>query len=510
MTFAGSKKPRIALLGLHLEANAFAPPTTEADFRGSCYLEGEAILSEAAKPAPKMPAELPGFIADMDAAGAWEPVPILVTSVEPGGPADHGFVERTLAEMRRRLEAAGPMDAVYLSNHGAMTSTESTDPDGAFYAMARAVVGPNTPVVATVDLHANISDRMVAASDAIVAYRTNPHVDQKERAAEAAGLIRRMLAGEQLAKAFLRMSIVAPSVRLLTAAGPYADLIAMGQAMTGPDLPLVSVVGGFAWSDTPENGIAILCYGREEAAAQTAARRIAEAAWADRERYNVALTPLADAVDAAVRTGADASVPPLCIADVADNPGGGGRGNTTAVLKALLEAKAAGVLFGLFVDPRAAEACHAAGAGASVRLLLNEGRADAYGEEVAVEGEVLALSDGLVVGRRGIMAGRTTDIGKAAAVRIGGLTLALASRRVQAADPALFEALGQDPGAFRTVVLKSRGHFRAGFDIFFDDERIVEADAPGLTSPVLERFPFTGLPRPVYPLDPDTKWPANG
>lgn len=495
--------PRVAILGLHLEANAFAPPSTEADFRGSCYLAGDDILAEAAKEAPAMPPEAPAFIGEMDRTGPWTPVPILITGVEPGGPADHAFFEATLAEMRRRLEAAMPVDAVYLNNHGAMTTTAGHDPDGAFYAMAREVVGPDAPVVATVDLHANISERMVDASDAIIAYRTNPHIDQRERAVDAARLIRRLLAGDRFEKAFIRMPIVAPSIRLLTAEGPYADLIAFGQTQVSEAMPVVSVVGGFAWSDTPKNGLAILVYGD---GAPAVAETLAERAWADRARYQMQLTSLPDAVALAVAAGANPATPAVCIADVADNPGGGGRGNTTDVLESLLAADAKGVLLGMFVDAAAAEACHAAGAGGQVSLALNRRIADAYGREVSLEGEVLAVSDGVVIGRRGVYGGRTVHLGRAAALRVGGLVIALASRRIQAADPALFEHLGLDPAAFRTVVLKSRGHFRAGFDIFFEPDQIIEVDAGGLTNPTLARFDFKHLPRPVYPLDPATTW----
>ncbi len=498
--------PRIALLGFMLEANEFALVTTGDDFRASCYLVGQEILAEAAKPAPALPAEISGFIEDMDGAGAWEPVPILVTNVEPGGPADAAFVIEVLDKMRKILTEAGPLDAVYLCNHGAMTATDSTDPDGAFYAMARQAVGPGVPVVATVDLHANISERMVQTSDAIISYRTNPHVDQAPRAAEAAQLIRWMLRGERLHKTFIRMPIVAPSVRLLTAAGPYADLIARGQAEKPASVRVVSVVGGFAWGDTPENGLAILTYGEDAAAGKAFAETLAEQAWADRERFHVTLTPLADAIAAVKAREADPGLPPVCLADVADNPGGGGRGNTTDVLEALIAADAQGVLLGLFVDPQVAAACHSAGVGATLDVVFNKDNADDHGRAVAATIEVLGLSDGFIVGRRGIAAGRTSKLGPAACVRLAGLTIVVASRRIQAADPAYFETFNLDIASFRAVVLKSRGHFRAGFDEFFPDDRIIEVDALGLTNPILARFPFKRLPRPVYPLDPDTRW----
>jgi microcystin degradation protein MlrC len=114
----------------------------------------------------------------------------------------------------------------------------------------------------------------------------------------------------------------------------------------------------------------------------------------------------------------------------------------------------------------------------------------------------------VVVGRRGIYAGRTVHLGPAAAIRVGGLTMVVCSRRIQCADPVFFETFGLDIGAFSSLVVKSRGHFRAGIDEWYPDGRIIEVDAAGLTSPVLERFAWKRLPRPVWPLDLDTHWQA--
>jgi len=499
--------PRIAILGIHLESNAFAPVTTEADFRASCYFEGAAMLDEAAKPAPAMPAEIPGFIAAMNATGAWEAVPILIAATEPGGPADHGFIEATLARMRALLAACGTLDGIYISNHGAMVTTADSDPDGALYALARAAVGPHRPVLATVDLHANISRRMVDCADIILSYRTNPHVDRRDRGAEAAPLLRRLLSGERFVKAFIHMPIAAPTVTLLTARGAYADMIAAGQRQIGPDLPVVSAVGGFVFSDAPESGISILAYGRGRKPKEVALE-LARFAWAERDRFRVRLTSLDAAIGQARAAGLAGRPTAVCLADVADNPGGGGRGNTTDILERLLGAGVERVLMGNFVDPAAAARCHAAGRGARIELILNQGRADAHAREVPVRAEVLAVSAGVVVGRRGVLAGRTVHLGPTAAVRIAGLSMVLCSRRVQCADPAFFESLGLDPGEFCALVVKSRGHFRAGFDQWYPDERILEVDAAGLTSPMLERYPWKALPRPVWPLDPDTQWTA--
>src|SRR5688572_11245030 len=499
--------PRIAILGIHLESNAFAPVTTEADFRASCYFEGDAMLAEAAKPAPARPAEIPGFVEAMNDTGEWEPVPILITATEPGGAADHRFIEQTLKRMRGMLADAGKLDGIYVSNHGAMVSTADSDPDGALYALARKSIGPSRPVVATVDLHANISQRMVDSADVIISYRTNPHIDRRERGSEAALMMRRLLAGERFEKTFIRMPIAAPTVTLLTARGAYADMIVEGQRHIGADLPVVSVLGGFAFADAPEAGISILTYG-SGARRKEVALKLAEFAWAERDRFKVKLTSLDEAISRAVEAGRTGRPTAVCLADVADNPGGGGRGNTTDVLEGLLGARIGRALLGNFVDPAAAARCHAAGVGARLHVALNAGRADAHAREIPVDLEVVALSDGVVAGRRGIYAGRTAHMGPTAAVRIGGLTMVVCSRRIQCADPAFFEHLGLDIGSFSSLTVKSRGHFRAGFDQWYPDAKIVEVDAAGLTSPLLERFDWKGLRRPAWPLDAHTSWAA--
>ncbi|MEK9754681.1 MAG: M81 family metallopeptidase, partial [Rhodospirillaceae bacterium] len=187
---------RVALMGMMLESNSFAPPSDETAFRTLCYLSGDEMSADLATPNPRQPAENSGFAKDMNEARVdWQPVPIVVTGAEPGGPVDEAFFQRTKAEMAERLKAAGKLDGVFCALHGAMTSTEGDDPDGELLEMVRGIVGPSVPLLATLDLHANISERMVEMADVMVAYRTNPHVDQKERAAEAASLMREMWAG---------------------------------------------------------------------------------------------------------------------------------------------------------------------------------------------------------------------------------------------------------------------------------------------------------------------------
>jgi microcystin degradation protein MlrC len=479
--------PRVAVLGFHLESNAFASASGEAQFRSLCYVEGDAITREARKDPSPLPAEVPAFYAEMDRLGPWSAVPILVTAAEPGGPVDEGFFQRTLAAMRNGFAAAGRIDAVYISNHGGMVSTGGPDPDGELYEMVRTAVGQAVPVVATVDLHANISERMVANVEALVSYRTNPHMDQQERAIDAARFLRKFLQGTPSRRAFVRLPMTPASVTLLTKEGPYADAIAYGQTKVGNGVLDVSIVGGFVFSDTPKNGLAIVVNGEGAADVRGTALDIAWRIWDDRKRFVKRLTSMEDAIEKH-QNG--------CIwSDAGDNPGGGGTGQTTALLKKLDEAKAQDVLYGIFFEPGIAAAARGS---KEMQVKFTEG--------FTAPAKILKTTDGKCVGRRGIWAGRALDLGRTCALQIGGVTVVCVSRRKQCADPVFFEMHGLDIRAARTVVVKSRGHFRGGFDEFFSPGRVVEVDTPGLTSPVLERLHFKGLPRPVFPLDPDATW----
>lgn len=505
-----ARKPRVAILGMHLESNAFAPVTTAADFRRRCFQQGEAIMKNARAAAPHWPMEAPGFVAEMDRSGDWEAVPILITGAEPGGPAEHRFFQDCLRHMREGLKAALPLDAVYITNHGAMTTTDEPDPDGELYAMVRSVVGASVPVAATVDLHCNPSERMVQSVDVLIGYLTNPHVDMRERGAEAARALREMMGGVKTSTAFIRLPIVAPTVTLLTATGPYAELIAMGQRLKTPDIMNVTVLGGFAFSDTPKNGLAIIvtARGSNPDPARRLAKQIAEAAWADRQRYNPKLTPLADAVALAKACGDDPKRPALIFPDVADNPGGGGGGNTTWLLKALCDAGVKGALFGVFIDPALAAEAHKLGVGARFDAAFNRAGESDVAKRYAARARIVSLHDGRCVGRRGLYAGASIEVGPCAALDLGGVTVVVGTERNQCADPIFFEMMGLDIGRARSVVVKSRGHFRAGFDEFFAPERVIEVDCPGLTTPMLSRLTFKRLPRPVFPLDADARWVA--
>ena len=503
--------PRVAIFGLSLESNRWSRPASEEDFKSACWLQGDAILHEARLATPAMPMEAAAFVKAMDATGPWEPVPILIASSFPAGPIEQATFERALAIMIAGLEAALPLDAAYICNHGAMTATHTFDPDGELVTRMRQVVGPKTRIVMTLDLHANISEQMVAPCDIVVGYRTNPHVDMIERGEEAAFTLRRILAGlAEPETALVRLPLAPASVNLLTNAGPYGELIDYGQkrqAEHSGAILNVSIFGGFVFSDTPKNGIATVVTARSDRGlAQALANEISERAWAMRSRFRKTLMPITEAV---VHANARERAP-VIYADSGDNPGGGGSGRTTELLMALHAAGARDVIYGSFFDPALASEAHKFGEGARFVARFNRDRGQAPWElwdlPFEAEAEVVGLSDGRFIGKLGLLQGRKINLGLSAALRIGGLTVVVISARSQTADPMFFEMFGIDIGKARTVVVKSRGHFRAGFRPWFPPEQVKEVDTAGLTSPVLERLPFEGLRRPSYPLDEDATW----
>ena len=502
--------PRVALMGMILESNRYARPATQAEFDSLTWLQGDELLAEARSDTPVLAKEFSAFVRAMDATGPWTPVPILLAACHPYGPVEQSVFERYSDEILAGLNE--PVDAVYLCHHGAMVATHFDDPDGELAARVRKRVGPDIPVIQTLDLHGNISDTMTQSVNLICGYRTNPHVDMIERGEEAAFALRRILAGlANPSVAHVKLPLTPASVNLLTAAGPYGELIDYGQkrqAELAGSILNVSIFGNFIFSDVPENGISIVVTARDDLrVAQALATEIAALAWQIRARFVRSLT----SIDQAIAKANNTDRKPVIFSDAGDNPGGGGSGRTTELLAALVDAGADNVFYGAFFDAQLAAEAHQLGEGAKFKARFNRSSGQQSWEQwdvpFEIEATVMALHNGDVTGRLGIFAGRRLKLGPCALLAIGGLKVVILSDRSQTADPIFFEMFGLDIGQAHTVVVKSRGHFRAGFLPWFSSEQVYEIDTQGLTSPVIERWPLANVPRPSFPLDEDARWP---
>jgi microcystin degradation protein MlrC len=337
---------------------------------------------------------------------------------EPNGPVEGGFYRRLLAEMEAGLRA-GTLDGVYCVMHGAALAEGDDDPEGTIQAMVRGIVGADVPVVATYDLHANVSDADIATIDGFVGYLTNPHMDMRARGEEAARLLRRLMGGVKTHIAKMRLPIVPPTVTMLTGKDahnrPYGEVVDLGQqrmheAPYAGRVLNVSVMGGFAFADTAFNGLTAVVTATDAEAAAMPWR----ASWPKRagrggRSSSPTLTSLADATALALAAGRDGRKP-LIFADVADNPGGGGRGNTMFILEAFLKAGVTGALCGVIHDPALAEEAHHLGEGARFTARFNRTPAQEFSRPFAADATVRRLHPGQVVGRRGIFAGGVVAI----------------------------------------------------------------------------------------------------
>jgi microcystin degradation protein MlrC len=375
------------------------------------------------------------------------------------------------------------VDGVYLDLHGAAITESLEDAEGDLLARVRRVVGPEVPVVASLDFHANVSPLMLKESDGLIAFRTYPHVDMAETGARAARfLLSLVAAGGKLAKAMRQPPCLISIVWQSTLMPPMAGLIAAMERLEAELGVTMSLLAGFPHADVHDGGPAILAYGdRAEEAAETLSRQF-EAALPD---FAGALHSPENAIAAA--RAAPGRGPALLI-DTQDNPGGGGFGDTTGVLAALIAAKALNACLCLIADPDAAAAAHAAGEGALIRLALG-GRSD--GVPFRADWRVARLGDGRFTGEGPLTAGNRVDLGPMALLAHEGVSVVVVSRKMQAHDPAILRHLGVDPAGLDLLALKSSVHFRAAFGPMA--RAIYVVVAPGPVAADITTLPFRRL-----------------
>lgn len=458
---------KILVAGYQHETNTFAP--LKADWaafnRGDvfpAFMQGQAMLDQLS--GVNLPAG--GFIAAALARG-WEVLPGSWCGASPSSHVTEDAFERISSAVLADV-AKGGFDAVYLDLHGAGVADHVDDTEGELISRIRAMVGPGLPIVASLDLHANVTERMLAQADALVAYRTYPHIDMASTGELAADLLaRRMALGRKEDVAFRRLPFLIPlnaqSTWMAPAQGLYRALAA-ADAQFGVRL---SFCMGFPASDFDECGPMVWAHGEraQEALAHLYANVAEPAQW------TLEFLPAQDAVAQVLARAAGLSTP-LVIADTQDNPGAGGSSNTTGLLHALL-AQGAGrqfpgqVALGLMFDPAAARAALVAGVGATVSLSLGQAVPTFTGQhsDAPVTGDfrVRALGDGQVTLKGPMMTGMAATLGPCACLEIDGVLVAVASGQMQMLDRELFRMVGIHPEAMKIMVVKSSNHFRADF-----------------------------------------------
>lgn len=486
-------RPRIGVLGYAHETNALAAPISLHDGVRIDRQAGGLGANWVAGPAVDVLAE----------SGA-QVVELPLIELPPGGPLRHRDFVAYLSETEGALLEAGTLDALLVLGHGAGCTTKAADADGVYLELLRRTVGPEPSLTTVLDLHANVSEAMVRSVDAIVGYRTNPHVDVAERSREAAALALQTTQNVELGLAWCSLPLLLSQLgQLTTGAEPLGRVIDRSQTLVKGPVLNISVFGGFSLGDSPDAGLSVTVTAATSGEGSfpdsaSVATEVADWAWQLRREYRSSATPLSDAVKRACHDKG-----PLLLADVADNPGGGAPGTSTALLGALLGAGASDVQLALQCDPRLVQDAFGSGLGAKITAVFNRGSTDPLAATLAAQATVTALRDGLYRPTTGVYAGATLRPGPTCTLDLGGVTVGVSSHPLQVSDPGLLTHVGLDSQAARVLVVKSRGHFRAGFAHMFDESQIVEVDAPGLAPVDLSQLSPVKLRRPIYPIDVD-------
>jgi len=494
---------RVAIGGILHETNAFdSRQTTLEAFLHQSFFAGHSLLDRLCG----SPTPVGGMLQGLDKAG-YRAVPLVYAAAMPSGLVAKDTYRGLLTKLLNRLRRAMPVDGVLLALHGAMVAEGEDDCEGDLLERVRAVVGPDCPVVCTLDMHGNVSSRMVDMADVLVAYNTNPHLDTIERGLEAADVLRRILDdGLQTASALVRPPLILSALATWTEQPPLHPVHQHAQEIRqDPHVVNVSILGGFAYADTAFTGMSVLVStDGDPELAQRLAQQLAETAWNHRD----AATFVGLSVSEAVRKALDALEGPVILADVGDNIGGGSPGDGTVLLRALVEAGARDAVV-VLADPQAVDQAVKAGVGAT-RTMLVGGKSDTWhGEPIKVRGTIERLTDGhyAIEGASHFAAfyGREVDMGRCAVLRCNGLRILLTERKTPPGDLAQLLSQGIAPGDQRIIVVKSPVAFRGAYAPIAAD--IVVVDTPGLCTADLRRLEYTKVKRPAFPIDRDVEWP---
>ena len=487
---------RILAAGFQHETNTFAPsPTCYDDFvRGGAFpamAHGADLLAMRDVNIP-----IGGFIRAMRGHTI---IPVVWAGATPAAHVEQDAFERIAGEIAAAARAES-FDAIYLDLHGAMVCRHDDDGEGRLLTMLRAVVGARIPIVASLDLHANVTARMLETADALVAYRTYPHEDMAEAGERAAGLLNILFRrGDRFARAARRLPFLIPINGMCTLMEPARGIYrALAGAEQNNNLHL-SFTPGFPAADFPECGGMVFGYGADQEAVRGAVDALAGQIVAHEADWAVPLLTPTEAVRQAMRIAATASRP-VVIADTQDNPGGGADSNTTGMLGALMECGAEGAALGLMVDPAAAAAAHQAGPGADITIAL--GGQSGGDPSVKASFRVAQLSDGRCVYGGPMMHGKQTDVGPTARLSIGGVEVVVSTFKDQMLDRNLYRMAGVTPERMKILVNKSSVHFRADFQPIAEAVLVAKAAGPLMADPA--DFPWRCLAKGMRlrPLGP--------
>lgn len=486
---------RVGIVGLLQESNTFIDGTTRrAHFETDLLLRGEAIRTAMAG----APHEVGGFFAGLaEAAREIEAVPLFLARALPYGRIDQADFETLVGELLDSIAAEGPFDGILAAPHGATVADGHDDADGWWLGRVRELVGPGVPLIASLDPHANLSPAMVAATDAIVAYRSNPHLDQRETGVRAARLMIDTLAGKVRPVQAAAYPPMAINIRSQNTSeepmrGLYAELAALADRS---GILEHSVILGFPYADVAEMGSAVLVVADGDAAlAESLAGRMGEVMWRDRALFEPAQTSVAEAI----ATACGRTERPVVLLDMGDNVGGGSPGDSTVIAREWQRSGDGSDAFVCLHDPAAVIAAEAAGPGAVIDQAIGD-----PADPLPGPWRVRSLHEGVFHESQARHGGFSVfDQGATAVLdHIDGKIVAMVTtRRMAPFSLAQMTAFALDPAAFSVIIAKGviapmaayAPVARGGF---------VHVDSPGVTRADMTKLVYEKRRRPLFPFE---------
>ncbi|MFN8446724.1 MAG: M81 family metallopeptidase [Caldilineaceae bacterium] len=437
-----------------------------------------------------------GFIEGAEAHG-FELIPTIFAEAHPSGPAPRPVFDRLVKELLEGIAAAGPIDGVLLELHGAMVAEGVGDGEGHILSAVRELVGPTIPIVAQLDIHSSISQRMVANADVLIGRESYPEVDMAARGRECADVLVRILSqGLRPTMALHRLPMIW-GMNQVTAHSPMREAIAeLHRIEAQPGVVCGSIATGFPLSDVPDMGSSVyIVTDNDPALAQRYADELGDWIWQRRADWQLHMPSTATALASAEAQGRY----PVIFADRNDNPGGGSPGDSTGLLRTFMSAglRDAAVLY--IVDPEAVELCQRAGVGATLTLDVGAKSSPLQGEPVRMTVEVMACSDGRFHYDGPMYAGLECVMGPSAYIRQEGIHVILTNGRDQPFDTAFARSLGLDLRKMRYIGLKSAAHFRAAYEPWAGAIYVVSE--PSVHSADTGTLKYHHLGRKLYPFD---------
>ena len=438
---------------------------------------------------------------DVGAEHNWQIEHCFSASAGPGGKVTSQAFDEILKPLEHRFSEQ--WDGVFLMLHGAMVTDVCDDGEGEILRRVRSALGPNIPIAVTLDPHANVTPQMCQLAQILVSFNTYPHIDMRETGQRAAQILQRALVKE-----------IQPQT--IRAHRPMLEEINGGRTDIGPmierhklarkyeqqaDVYAVSINGAFASADISALGPTVLiCCSGNTAIHLEQAENIAEDIWAKRDQVLNIYYTCTEVADIASKWPGLRQEGPLIIADYADNPGAGAYGDSTALLKALLDRNIKNACFGPLVDPKAVSEVRSHKLGTQVCINIG-GKVEPKmgGGPLQVNAQIIWQGNGLVVGTGPMIAGLHKNFGDCVVLKIQGIEVLLVSIAQQMLDLNQFQTFGIDPRKKTVVALKSMQHFRAAFEPIAGS--IIVCDSGALCTVNYKALNYKKVPRPIYPLD---------